>query len=111
MDIEEKIDLLDFQLSLLFENRDIDRFIYESKISRDELNAIMDYLDLLRSRLDNGEEISHMEYECEIYNIVPSKNGDYHFCELIAKLFAEEGQWEEVFSALYGSMPKYSGKI
>lgn len=111
MDIEKKIDQLDFQLSLLFENRNIDRFIYESKLTRDELTAIMDYMDSLRSRLENGEAISHMEYECAMYDIVPSKYGDYHFCEIIAKLFAEEGQWEEVFPALYGHMPKYGGKI
>ena len=30
---------------------------------------------------------------------------------LLANLFAENNQWDEVFPALYGDMPKYSGIV
>lgn len=36
---------------------------------------------------------------------------EYHFCEYVAKEFAEDMRWEEVFQALYGDFPKYGGKI
>ncbi len=107
MSIEERVAQLEFQLELLFTNSSIDRFIYESKITREEYQKIMDLMDLYRDAIDSGKPVHHTQFEQEIYNIVPHKNGYYHFCELIAKLFAENGQWEEVFPALYGELPKY----
>lgn len=107
MDMEERIAQLEFQVELLFNNADIDRLIFESKITREQYNAIMDLMDMMRSKIDNGEKVHHYEFEEGVYRIAPEKNGDYHFCELVAKLFAEERRWEEVFNALYGDMPKY----
>ncbi len=107
MNIEEKVELLEYQIELLFENRPIDRFIYESKLTRNESKLIMDLLDKYRDAIASNKTVSHSKFEQEIYEIVPSKNGDYHFCELIAKLYADERQWEEVFPALYGDMSKY----
>lgn len=107
MNLEEKIELLEYQIELLFENRPIDRFIYESKLTRNESRLIMDLLDKYRNAIDANETVNHSTFEQEVYELVPKKNGDYHFCELITKLYAQEGQWEEVFSALYGDMLKY----
>lgn len=111
MGFEERIAQLEFQIELLFNNSSVDRLFFESKITREQYTAIMDLLDSFRAKLDNGQSVHHYEFESGIYQIVPEKNGDYHFCELVAKLFAEEGQWQEVFPALYGDMPKYSGII
>ena len=36
---------------------------------------------------------------------------EYHFCEYVAKEFMEDRRWEEVFHEIYGSFPKYGGKI
>ncbi len=109
--MEERIALLEFQMELLFSNAPIDRLFYECKISREQYRAIMDLLDSVREKLERGQKVNHYEFENGIYDIVPERNGDYHFCELIAKLFAEEGRWDEVFPALYGEMPKYKGKL
>ena len=111
MNIEDRVALLEFQVELLFNNSPLDRFVFESKITREKYTAIMNLMDSIRNKLDNGKSVHHYTFEGSIYEIIPEKNGDYHFCELIAKLFAEEGQWEEVFPALYGNMPKYGGGI
>ena len=111
MNIEERVAQLEFQVELLFNNSPIDRFIFESKITREQYTAIMDLMDSFRAKLDGGQSVHHYDFESGIYEIVPEKNGDYHFCELIAQLFAEEGQWDEVFPALYGDMPKYGGTV
>ena len=107
MCIEERIAQLEFEVELLFNNSPVDRFVFESKISREQYNAIMDIFDSFRNKLDAGQAVHHYDFERRIYEIVPEKNGDYNFCELIAKLFAEQDQWDEVFTALYGTMMKY----
>lgn len=111
MNIEDRVSLLEFQVELLFNNSPLDRFIFESKITREKYTAIMNLMDSIRNKLDKGQSVHHYTFESSIYEIIPEKNGDYHFCELIAKLFAEEGRWEEVFPALYGDMPKYGGSV
>ena len=111
MKFEDRVSLLEFQIQLLFNNSPLDRLVFESKITRKQYIAIMDLMESIRIKLDKGQSVHHYAFESNIYEIIPEKNGDYHFCELIAKLFAEEGQWEEVFSALYGDMPKYGGGI
>ena len=111
MNLEERVAQLEFQLELLFNNSDLDRFIFESKITHAQYVSIMDLMDKMRAKLDAGNEVHHYEFEQAVYEIVPEKDGDYHFCELIAKLFAEDGRWDEVFPALYGHMPKYGGTV
>ena len=118
MNLEERVEQLEFQVEqlefqneLLFHNSNIDRYIFETKLTREEYHSIMDLMDQYRKKIESGEKVSHATFEEGIYQRVPKKNGDYHFCELIAKLFAEDGRWEEVFPALYGDMPKYGGPI
>lgn len=111
MTLEEKVDLLEFQMELLFNNTEVDRFIYESKLTREQYRSVMDLMDIMRNKINAGDEVHHYDFESAIYELVPQKDGDYHFCELIAQLFAEEHRWEEVFPALYGDMPKYGGTV
>jgi len=111
MTLEERVEQLEFQIQLLFNNSSIDRYLFETNVTKEQYTAIMDVMDVIRKKLDAGEKVHHYTFEDEIYKIVPEHNGDYHFCELIAKLFAEDGRWDEVFPALYGDMPKYGGKI
>ena len=111
MNLEERVAQLEFQVELLFNNTEIDRLFFETKITREQYTAIMDLMESFRSKLDAGESVHHYDFESAVYEIVPERNGDYHFCELIAKLFAENDQWDEVFPALYGNMPKYGGIV
>ncbi len=105
--IEERIDFIEFRQQLLFDNDNLSRLLFEYQITENEYRRIMDYMDSLRNKIDNGEKIYSSVFEDEIYKIVPSHYGDYYFCEYIARAFWESGRWEEVFPALYKDSPKY----
>ncbi len=103
--LKERIDLLEFRFELLFDNSESCRYFIERNFTRQQYNAVMDLMDELRAKLDKKEKISSMEYESRITQI--KEDCDYHDAEIIAKLFMEEGRWEEVFPALYGDSIKY----
>ena len=104
----ERLDFIEFRQELLFSNTDLDRSIFEYKITRAEFRDIMDLMDEYRDKIYNGEKCSHQVFEQEMYDILPDHDGDYHMCEEITKNFMLDGRWEEVFMTLYGNMPKYS---
>lgn len=104
--LEEKVDKLEFKLNLLFENSSISRMLFEYDVTYEQYIKLMDLMDEYRSYIENGDKVSHMGFEKKIY-MITDKEGDYHFCESLAKLFMENGRWEEVFPALYGDMQKY----
>lgn len=105
--LEDRLDYIEFRQRLLFDNDDVSRLLFEYEITHDEYTKIMDLMDKYRNKIEKSESVYHSEFEDEIYSIVPSRFGDYHFCEYITKAFMECGRWEEVFPALYGDMPKY----
>lgn len=107
MTLEERVELLEFQMELLFDDTELSRYLFETKVTQQQHKKIMDLMEAYRQKIDKGQKVNHGTFEDEIYQIVPEHNGDYHFCELLAKLFMEEHRWEEVFPALYGDMPKY----
>ena len=107
-EIMERLDFIEFRQELMFGNTDLDRSIFEYKITRDQYRAIMDLMDEYRNLIDNGVKSSHNAFEQRMYEILPEHDGDYHMCEEITKNFMLDGRWEEVFLTLYGDMPKYS---
>ena len=104
--LENKVEMLEFKLELLATNTNTTRFLFETSVTHDQYIKIMNLMDSLRKKIDKGEKISSSGYENDIYHIT-GKNGDYHFCEYLAKSFMEDGRWEEIFPALYGDLPKY----
>lgn len=102
LELEERVKQLEFQNQLLFTNSSIDRHLFETNVTKVQYIAIQNLMDDIQEKLDAGEEVQHYTFESEIYKIVPERTGDYHFCKSIAMLFAEDGQWKEVFPALYG---------
>lgn len=108
MNVEERLDLLEFQLELLFNNTSLSSFIYEYNITRDQYKDIKDIMDSYRNKIYRNEPVNSAEFEQEIYSVIDDRlNGNYRFCETIAKLFMENGQWKEVFPELYGDFLKY----
>lgn len=107
MTLEKRIEQLEFQVQLLFNNTDIDRYLFETNVTKQQYKQLMDLMDIYCQKISNGQAVHHATFEREVYQIVPEHNFDYHFCELIAKLFMEDGRWEDVFPALYGDMPKF----
>ena len=65
----------------------------------------MDLMDEQRDKIDKGQKVDHIEFETRIEEI--TGNRDYHFAEMVAKAFMEDGRWDEVFPELYGDMLKY----
>lgn len=104
-DLRDRIEFLEFKFELLFDNSDSCRYFIERNFTREQYNQVMDLMDILREKIDRKEEVSSIDYESEITKI--NNDCDYHDAEIIAKLFMEEGRWEEVFPALYGNSMKY----
>ena len=107
-EIMERLDFIEFRQDLIFSGSELDRSIYEYRLTKKQYTKIMDLMDEYRRKIENNESCSHAGLETQIYKIVPEHNGDYHMCEEIVKGFYDEGRWEEVFIKLYGNMPKYS---
>ena len=106
MNLEERVEQLEFQMELLFENRGIDRLFFESKITRAQFLHIVDLMDHVCDKilLRECEPVLKQFFEEQIYSIVPEKNEDSQFCELITKYWHAEQQWPEVYEHLYGSV-------
>lgn len=108
--INKRMDFLEFRQELLFENTKTSRFLFETKVTREQYSKIMDLMDEYREKIDNGQTVNHHEFEQRIYDIT-GFNGLYHFCEGIAQAFMEDNRWPEVFIALYGGMDKYKNYV
>lgn len=104
--LEQKVEHLEFKLNLMFNESNVNRFIFEYDITKVQYDSIMDLMDETSERIQ-GEKISNSNFENRIYKIVPQNKNNYHFVEYLVKSFWEDGRWEEVFPALYGEFPKY----
>ena len=109
--LEERLDYIEFRQNLLYAKSPVDRVLFEYELTEHEYKAIMDVMEDCRQKFANRETISNASFEQEIYAVVPDDKHDYHMCEALAKAFAEEHRWEEVFAALYGNMAKYADCI
>lgn len=48
--LKERIDLLEFRFELLFDNSESCRYFIERNFTRQQYNAVMDLMDLLREK-------------------------------------------------------------
>ena len=69
----------------MFTNTDLDRIIFEYKITRRQYRAIMDLMDEYRDLIENGKECSNGGFEQRMYEILSEHDGNYYMCEAIAK--------------------------
>lgn len=106
-ELKNKIEFLEFRLELIAEESKVNNVLFSRKINQMQYRAIMDIMDEFRENIDNDNKVNHGSFEQQIYEVLPDNHGDYHLCEEIAKAFMEDGRWEEVFTELYGDMPKY----
>lgn len=107
MEIEERLDFIEFRMDLLREGTEFCKFLYDCNITSQQLTKLYEVMEGIREKIDNGEKVSHSQYEAEVLGIVDHRTLDYHFCELLAKLLWEEERYEEVFPALYKDSIKY----
>lgn len=111
MDINERLDFIEFRMDLLREGTELAGLLYDCNITKSQLSSMYDIMDAYRACIDNNEEVSSGRFETEILNVVNNRTLDYHFCESFAKLLWEDRRYEEVFETLYGDMPKFKSII
>lgn len=109
--LQDQINFLSFRMNLIAYKSPVNELLYEYEVTEEQYKKIMDLMDTLRQKLDNGQKISHGEYETEIKKIRADPKYDYHFAESIARAFMEERRWEEIFPALYGNFSKYKSYL
>lgn len=110
-DLLYRLELIEFKLDLLFDDTAYSRLLFEHDVDRQQKDNIYRLFDSLRMKLNNNEEISSVNYESEIYEILPQINQSYHVAEDIAQTLHGEGRYEEVFEALYGDSPKFQSYL
>ena len=102
MNIEERIEQLEFQVKLLYKNRAIDRFFLESKVTSTQHSHLIDFLDYASDKIRKGEEVSKEFFEDEILTIAPEKREDNNFCKLLAECWQKEYPNSRVSEYFYG---------
>ncbi|MED3821329.1 DUF1878 domain-containing protein [Priestia aryabhattai] len=98
----KRLDLIEYRQELLFRNDNFSRFIFQNKITRQQEEEIKELLESLAERLENNVLISKNSYETKFYEICPQSKYLYHDAENIIKSLCEDGQYIELFIALYG---------
>ncbi|EOP46640.1 DUF1878 family protein [Bacillus cereus] len=111
MELEDRLALIEFRQQLLFENTEFSRFLFETKVTKEQLDRIFDLMDALSEEIREEKLITHSSYEQQIYEIVPAKRGNYHFAESISRILHEGRRWPEVFEHVYGSMEKFKSYL
>ncbi|GLB27263.1 hypothetical protein LXJ15735_35040 [Lacrimispora xylanolytica] len=108
MDTDERMDNIDFRMDLLRDGTELSQYLYDCKVTKEQLTQLYRVMDEYRNIVDGGEEVNSAEYETDVLEIVDNRSLDYHFCENFARLLWEDERYEEVFEALYGDSQKFS---
>ena len=108
MEIDERLDYIEFRMNLLREGSEFCKFIYDNEITEGQLRQLYDVMDEMREKIDNGMVISRAEYESKLLDVLDRRRYDYHFCESFAKLLWEENRYAEVFPMVYQDSQKFA---
>ena len=107
MNMEERLDFIEFRMDLLREGTEFAKFIYDCNVTKSQLDELYDILDDIQGKIDNGLDVSSSEYESQVLNVVDHRKLDYHFCESFVRLLWEEQRYEDIFPALYKDSNKF----
>lgn len=107
MNIEERLDFIEFRMGLLREGTDVSMLLYDHNVTRAQANQLYEVMDYFRKQIDAGASVSSSDYENKVLEIIDDIHVDYHFCESFAKILWEDGRYEEVFETLYKESPKF----
>lgn len=86
MTLEERFNLLE----LLFNNTEFNRFIYKDKLNKEQYKSHYETYVHHTQQNQCRRKRHHQDFESAIYKRIFQKDGDYHFCGLIAQLFTGE---------------------
>ncbi len=101
-DLEKRVKHLEERVRMLAEIADSETrpFMFlalESDLSDVQVKKILDLMNKVRNTMKEGKPMHHAEFEKAIYEIVPSKNGDYHFAESIVMTLNDERRYTDVY--------------
>lgn len=85
----------------------IKNYLQENGVTSEQFEKILNLMDKYDDKLYHERKVNHREFEAELYQIVPQRTGNYHFCEDFIQVVKETGKWEATCIALYGNLPKY----
>lgn len=103
--IESAASLLEFKMELISGDKNVNKMLLDRKITKPQFELIVKLMSEYRDHIYNHLDVNNEEFEQSIYLITGFQS--YDFGEELAKAFMEDGDWVEVFPALYGNMPKY----
>lgn len=100
--LEDRVSKLEFQMQMLREFIDpqdnpFSFLVLESGMTSTEMRAIFDLMEEVANGIRSGNPIEHHEFEARVYNIVPSRKGNYHFAESIVRTLRDRSRYTPVF--------------
>lgn len=99
--IQERLDLIEFKQELLYWNSPGDKFLFRHNITREQYLKIQDVFEKYNDMIIKGQEVSYIDFENDIYMIVPKNHSHGYSCENLAWFFMESGRWFRVYDELY----------
>ncbi|MED2798353.1 DUF1878 family protein [Bacillus thuringiensis] len=61
-EIREDLEFLEFRQQLLFENANFSRFLFKTKVTKEQLDRIFDLMDSLSEEIREEKLITHSAY-------------------------------------------------
>nr|DAL05579.1 MAG TPA: Protein of unknown function (DUF1878) [Caudoviricetes sp.] len=107
MNIEERLDFIEFRMDLLREDTELSKFLYDYNVTKNKRDQLYDVMDYFQEQIDAGKNVSSSDYENQVLQIMDDRRVDYHFCESFARILWEDGKYEKVFETLYKGFPKF----
>lgn len=106
-ELEDRLDFIEFRQELLFNNGSLNRLLFANRVTRDQYEALIELFNTYYDALNNGEPVNSTNYEIQVGKIVSQCKHIYSFAEEVALGLYEEGDYKEVFEALYGDAIKF----
>ena len=103
--LEKRVGELEHKIEDLLRLVDMEKapfsyLVLESNLTSNQVDEICDLMDDFRNYIRAGHKIKHPDFEEELYKIVPSKQGDYHFAQDVVGSLNDEGRYTDVYKAL-----------
>ena len=100
--LEERLSNAEHRITLLLTLIDSKKHPFtfhmlEADATRNQITAIYDLMDKAEKLINEGNPMDHHSFEQEVYKIIPSHSGDYHFAEGIVSTLNSSGQYFDVY--------------
>ena len=100
--LEAEVAHLKYQIRQLISLADSERapfthYVLEYNLTQNEVSDIYDLMDETHAAIESGNPPSHHKFESQVYKIVPSQEGNYHFAEGIVSTLNQEQRYKDVY--------------